>query len=147
MASAVKNATTAIELVHSGVSNDVVASFKDLMTASVGHQAERSLKQAKCDGEDFWSKSEAAAIAAAAEADLEFYVTAREDFTSQPEEPDVTPQEDFTRQPKDPELSFNIYDDKYQISFMPSEDPYCYKPLEIVSYIGMTKSANSTIEK
>ena len=37
-------------------------------------------------------------------------------------------------------LGFNITDLSYDISFMPPEDPNIYKPLEIVSYIGMTNN-------
>ena len=37
-------------------------------------------------------------------------------------------------------LGFNITDLSYDISFMPPEDPNIYKPLEIISYIGMTNN-------
>lgn len=36
-------------------------------------------------------------------------------------------------------LGFNITNTNFDIVFSPSEDPDIYKPLEIISYIGMTK--------
>jgi hypothetical protein len=42
-------------------------------------------------------------------------------------------------EPKDPKnLGFNITEEDFDISFSPSDDPDCYKPLEIISYMGMT---------
>lgn len=35
-------------------------------------------------------------------------------------------------------LNFNITEEEFDISFSPSEDPNCYKPIEIISYMGMT---------
>lgn len=37
------------------------------------------------------------------------------------------------------DLGFNITNTNFDISFVPSDDPDVYKPLEIISYIGMTK--------
>lgn len=36
-------------------------------------------------------------------------------------------------------LGFNITNANFDISFVPSDDPDVYKPLEIISYVGMTK--------
>lgn len=35
-------------------------------------------------------------------------------------------------------LGFNITEEEFDISFSPSDDPDCYKPLEIISYMAMT---------
>jgi hypothetical protein len=37
-------------------------------------------------------------------------------------------------------LDFDIHDLSYDISFLPSNDPSVYKPLEIISYIGLTRT-------
>lgn len=37
-------------------------------------------------------------------------------------------------------IGFDITDLSYDISFLPSNDPDTYKPLEIISYIGITKN-------
>jgi hypothetical protein len=34
---------------------------------------------------------------------------------------------------------FNITNTSFEVSFVPSDDPDIYKPLEIITYIGMTK--------
>lgn len=36
-------------------------------------------------------------------------------------------------------LGFNITNTNFDVSFVPSDDPDVYKPLEIISYVGMTK--------
>lgn len=41
-------------------------------------------------------------------------------------------------------LDFDIYDTSFDISFLPSDDPDVYKPLEIISYIGLTKNHHQT---
>lgn len=40
---------------------------------------------------------------------------------------------------KNEALGFNITNTNFDISFVPSDDPDVYKPLEIISYVGMTK--------
>lgn len=41
---------------------------------------------------------------------------------------------------KSKHLDFNVTEMNFDVSFLPSEDPDVYKPLEIISYIGMTKN-------
>jgi hypothetical protein len=36
-------------------------------------------------------------------------------------------------------MGFDITNTNFDISFVPSDDPDVYKPLEIISYVGMTK--------
>jgi hypothetical protein len=46
-------------------------------------------------------------------------------------------EEEDERKPS--ELGFNITKTEFEVSFMPTDDPEVYKPLEIISYIGLTK--------
>lgn len=44
-----------------------------------------------------------------------------------------------TTEPRPEDLSLELKDTSFNISFVPFYDPDVYKPLEIISYVGMTK--------
>lgn len=127
LADAIGNAATAIELVHGNndlETSEAKAACESYVKALAMNEAELKLKQVgelvnkKHDREATEKLAEVAAVSGAlSEMGLQ--------------------QNDTGCAPR--KLSFDITELNYDISFLPTDDPETYKPLEIISYIGMTK--------
>lgn len=114
---AVNQAATAIELSFShqpGEKNEASDAFESIIKATVMNEAEMKLKKIGelMDARDQASEDKEKKAEAAAE-----------------EDPDATNLHS---------LGFDITDLNYDITLVPSDDPNVYKPLEIISYIGLT---------
>lgn len=113
MSDAINNAATAVGIMQGNVieQNDAKSSIDSYVFSQVMHEAEVKLKQAN-------------------------------NMTSETKSTDV-PNDDLSQNDAEPapkRLSFDITDLSYEVSMLPSDDPNVYKPLEIISYIGMTKN-------
>lgn len=123
---AINNASIAIELIHrnSPEKNEATAACESYVKALAMNEAEIKLKQIgklaneKLDRQTTEECAEAAAISGAIS--------------------------DIGLDQQDPKckktISFDITDLSYDISYLPNDDPDVYKPLEIISYIGMTQN-------
>lgn len=129
MKNAIDHASTAVKLALGNpiVTNDAKEACDSFILATSMNEAEMKMKErqeiaikAQARHEATTNLAEAAAASLALSTDTELK-------TSQTDIQDRT-------------LGFNITDLNYDISFLPSNDPDVYKPLEIISYIGMTKN-------
>jgi hypothetical protein len=123
---AVKNAATAIELVqgNSDEQNEARSACRSFIMATAMSEAETKLKRVQ----DFNNESTARQEEKEKLAQAAAVAGALSGATSTPDSPTK-------------DWSFDLSGTNFDISFFPSDDPTCYKPLEIISYMGMTKSA------
>ena len=127
IADAIAHAATAIDLVHGNSleTNEAKAACESYVKALAMNEAEIKLKQIGelvNDKYDRQNTIELAEVAAAAGILSEMSFGQKTEFEVQPRK-----------------LSFDITELNYDIAFLPNDDPDAYKPLEIISYIGMTK--------
>lgn len=130
---AINHAATAINLVQGTyfVDNDAQEALNDYIKALAMNEAEMKLKQIDEMANETQARQEAtenlAEVAAAA--------GVLSDAANPIAQPTI---EDCSIK----NLSFDVTELNYDVSFLPSNDPNVYKPLEIISYIGMTKNAS-----
>lgn len=128
MKTAIDNASTAIKLaLRNPIStNDAKEAIDSFILATSMNEAEMKMKQrqeiAVAKNKETENLAEIAAVSGVLSG-----VVALPQPPQQPDDPDKT-------------LGFNITDMNYEISFLPSNDPDVYKPLEIISYIGITNN-------
>lgn len=124
---AVNQAATAIDLVQKGPfeTNEAKEACESFIKAMAMNEAEQKLKQAEKLSNENQSRRQ----------------------TEKPEPvPPVNDEEANPEQDAEPEkrssksLDFDVSELNFEISYLPSDDPDVYKPLEIISYIGMTKN-------
>jgi hypothetical protein len=147
MKSALNHAVTAIELsfASSFTSNDAKEACNSFVVASASMEIEMKIKKAQELAQDAQMEREKLAEAAAVSvafadaepsSDVQGAIPSPSTVIppSQPTEASSAKERDIR------DYGFNITDCSYDVSFLPSDDPNIYKPLEIVSYIGMTNN-------
>lgn len=115
-------AAIAVDLLrtHSIEQNDVDDAILDYLNANVMYEAEQNIKNATKSYEDKKKTIHLAEAAAAC------------GVTSDPLAGDTSASQKV--------LDFDITDINFDISFVPSDDPDVYKPIEIISYMGLTNN-------
>lgn len=131
MSEAIDQAATAIDLVHGNLveSNEAKEACESYVKALAMNEAESKLKEVeKMTNENQARRSATEKLAEVAA--VSGVVSGRAD------------EETSTTEKRPKHLEFEVTDLTFDVSFLPSDDPDVYKPLEIISYIGMTKNVS-----
>jgi hypothetical protein len=163
IANMVENAATALDIVQGSAAepNEARVAVNSLMKTTLMYEAETKLKQAKDFTDESIARREekekfarAAAVAGALSNTTGVAGTGQQpppqgqvppQGQAQPPpqgQAQPPPQGQAQPPPQFPakDWEFDMSGDNFDISFLPSDDPNCYKPLEIISYMGMTKN-------
>lgn len=137
--SVVENSITALELSmpNSTVATESQEACKSYMLAKSMSNAEKKIKKCqevyKQQQEQNESMGEAAAVVGAFNAPNQTGSVA-------PQPAESIPVIDETIKNQGQPCGFKITNTSFDVSFLPSDDPSIYKPLEIVSYMGITNN-------
>lgn len=125
---AINQAATAIDLVQKGPleTNEAKEACESFIKAMAMNEAEQKLKQAEKMSNENQARRQA---------EKPVPVPPVNDEEDADPEPDAEPEKRSSKS-----LDFDVSELNFDISYLPSDDPDVYKPLEIISYIGMTKN-------
>lgn len=128
---AINHAATAIDLVQGKnfVDNEAQEALNDYIKALAMNEAEVKLKQLDEMANESQAREEASEKFAE--------VAAASGLLSDDTDPGAS-----TKAAQDHHKSFEVTELNYDVSYLPSDDPNVYKPLEIISYIGLTKNVS-----